>query len=240
MPDEIENQLLAQIKPVFPQFSEKLIRNVTNSVRNNDNADRPVPELLSACIDFLLDMPQETNFQLEHEDDRMGSNVGIGHGINYGENGVNGGEPSGINVGYPQVYQQYRHRDSEIGLNSDDSVDEYVKSFDSSFGSNSSSPGSSPSASSFTNILSTEIHRKQSQNTKNESQTLASCPNSTSAQNSIKTPAVFPVSNSITPVQLLDPFVEAAKIVVSCICFICFCNPQYLPMHVLQNNCYFT
>ena len=219
MPDEIENQLLAQIKPVFPQFSEKLIRNVTTSVRNNnDNADRPVPELLSACIDFLLDMPQETNFQLEHEEYRMGSNVSIGHGINYGENGVNGGEPSGINVGYPQVYQQYRHKDSEIGLNSDDSVDEYVKSFDSSFGSNSSSPCSSPSNSSFTNKFSTEKHRKQSQNTNDddESQTPASCQSSTSAQSSIKAPVVFPVSNSITPVQLPDPFVEAAKIVVSC------------------------
>ena len=63
MSDHLENNLLAEIRPVFPQLSENLIRNITRRVRSNNNNNNEVnptvASLLPVCIDFLLDMPQE-------------------------------------------------------------------------------------------------------------------------------------------------------------------------------------
>ena len=63
MPDEIENGLMVQITPMFPQFEEDTVRNVIEIVRQGQiNQGHPitVASLLPTCIDYLLDMPPET------------------------------------------------------------------------------------------------------------------------------------------------------------------------------------
>eukprot|EP00112_Aurelia_sp_Birch-Aquarium-sp1_P024652 Seg788.8 transcript_id=Seg788.8/GoldUCD/mRNA.D3Y31 product="E3 ubiquitin-protein ligase RNF216" protein_id=Seg788.8/GoldUCD/D3Y31 len=63
MSDEIENNLMVQITPMFPQFEEGTVRNVIEIVRQGQiNQGQPitVATLLPTCIDYLLDMPPET------------------------------------------------------------------------------------------------------------------------------------------------------------------------------------
>lgn len=59
MADAIEGHLLLQIQPVFPQLSDRLIRNAIGTVRLNQGIDATLATLLPACIDFLLDTPQD-------------------------------------------------------------------------------------------------------------------------------------------------------------------------------------
>ena len=85
MSDELEDNLLAEIRPVFPQLSENLIRTGTRFVRGiNTNADRTVSGLLPACIDFFLDMPQEigNNHVQDHVANRFNDNNGAGYQLN--------------------------------------------------------------------------------------------------------------------------------------------------------------
>ncbi|XP_065065785.1 uncharacterized protein LOC135691751 isoform X1 [Rhopilema esculentum] len=64
MPDEIENEVVTQIQPIFPQFDEHVIRMAITHVRQRvqtAQGGQPLTTalLLPACIDFLLEVTQD-------------------------------------------------------------------------------------------------------------------------------------------------------------------------------------
>lgn len=80
MSDELEDNLVAEIRPVFPQLSDSLKRIGTRVVReNNVDADHTVTGLLPSCIDYLLDIPQEIDdkYVRGHAADRENENNGV-------------------------------------------------------------------------------------------------------------------------------------------------------------------
>ena len=64
MPNDIENEVVTQIQPIFPQFDEHIIRIAITHVRQGvqiAQGGQPLTTalLLPACIDFLLEVTQD-------------------------------------------------------------------------------------------------------------------------------------------------------------------------------------
>ena len=226
--DELENTLLAQVRPVFPQLSENLIRNAIKVVREGDATNgETVASLLPICIDFLLDMPLETGEigNLQHATNGMGMNLAT----RYEKNGDSVKiEPVGSCNGAQNHSSASAEGIQSALLNSDDSFDDLARSitrgnFDAKmrdvkdgFSSSSPSPKSSSSRSSHfsSDVVSNNEDRVESGNELSTVKTTRPIPSSTCDRPS-KNGTIDDIQRNGTPtVHQISSYEEACETVV--------------------------
>ena len=240
MPDELEDSLYAQIQLVFPQLSERLIRNVTKVVRERNQVDGAAAfaTLLPACIDVLLEMPQEA--QYNHLIGNAGNATGVNCNVQNDQNYVFNAENGVGRNGRPIVVEDFSNGNESPISSSDDETNASCKR--SRFSTKmrdlkrdtGSSSSSSPSPSDSSSSSSLSSHSTVSNNDDNgdgpytdydngdawhptlaQKKSASSTPNHNNSVKASKSELIQGKKGETPTTSKVNPFKEAYNIVVS-------------------------